>query len=218
MPASILVAISGGGSNLQALVDQCQSGAIPASICAVVSNSPDAYGLTRARQAGIATEALDHRAYSSRDAYDRALMTVIDRYQPDLIVLAGFMRILTPEFVRHYHGRLINIHPSLLPKYRGLNTHQRALDNNDQLQGATVHFVTEELDGGPAIVQGALPILPADDAQSLAKRVLTDIEHQIYPLAVRWFAEGAVRLVAEGVELNGELLPSSGFKFEPEPT
>ena len=194
-PLRVLVLISGSGSNLQALIDA--QGEAPYRIVAVISNVADAYGLERARRAGIPAEVLNHRAFADRAAYDQALGNLIDRYQPALVALAGFMRILTPGFVAHYAGRMMNIHPSLLPKYRGLHTHQRALDAGETVHGASVHFVTDELDGGPLIVQARVPVLPGDDAQTLAARVLTQ-EHRIYPQAVRWFAEGRLRLAEDG--------------------
>lgn len=203
-PLGVLVLISGSGSNLQALIN-AQAEA-PYRIVAVISNVADAFGLERARRAGIPAEVLSHRAFADRAAYDRALSELIDRYAPGLVVLAGFMRILTPGFVARYAGRMMNIHPSLLPKYRGLHTHQRVLEAGDQEHGASVHFVTDELDGGPLIIQARVPVLPSDDAESLAARVLTR-EHRIYPLAVRWFAEGRLMLGADGrPRLDGAVL------------
>jgi phosphoribosylglycinamide formyltransferase-1 len=202
----VVVLISGSGSNLQAIIDGAAAG-LPIEIRAVISNEAQAYGLSRAERAGIATAVLDHRAFNQREEYDRALTALIDQYQPGLVTLAGFMRILTPGFVRHYQGRMFNIHPSLLPKFRGLHTHQRALDAGERLHGASVHFVTEELDGGPLIVQAQVPVLPGDDAERLAARVLQR-EHQIYPLAIKWFAEGRLRLAHQGrVMLDGKTLP-----------
>ena len=201
----VVVLISGSGSNLQAIIDAAAAG-LPFEIRAVISNQAQAYGLTRAAQAGIATAVLDHRPFKQRQAYDQALLKLIDDYRPGLVALAGFMRILTPDFVRHYQGRMFNIHPSLLPKYRGLHTHQRVLDAGDPVHGASVHFVTEELDGGPLIVQAQVPVLAGDDTERLAARVLQR-EHQIYPLAIRWFAEGRLRLDSQGqVTLDGEVL------------
>ncbi len=211
---TILVIISGSGTNLQAIIEGCQQGEIDGSIVAVISNVPEVKGLDRARSAGIEAITLDHRDYYSRDAYDQALAATIDQYQPDLIVLAGFMRILTPEFVNRYPGRLINIHPSLLPKYQGLHTHQRALEAGDQWHGATVHFVTPELDGGPAIIQGAVPVYPGDTEASLAERVQAQVEHQIYPMAVNWCLNKRVELTSKGVTLDGELLPAGGFQYK----
>ncbi len=203
-PLRVLVLISGSGSNLQALID-AQADA-PYRIVAVISNVADAFGLERARRAGIPAEVLSHRVYGDRAAYDQALGDLIDRYEPGLVVLAGFMRILTPDFVARYAGRMMNIHPSLLPKYRGLHTHQRALDAGESEHGASVHFVTDELDGGPVIVQARVLVQPGDDAQTLAVRVLTQ-EHRIYPSAVRWFAEGRLRLDADGrPRLDGAVL------------
>jgi phosphoribosylglycinamide formyltransferase-1 len=183
----VVVLISGNGSNLQAIINAAQEN-LPIEIRAVISNRPKVYGLQRAEQAGIETAVLDHKTYPDRESFDHALIKLIDTYSPGLIVLAGFMRILTTAFVRHFAGRLLNIHPSLLPKYPGLNTHQRALDAQDQLHGASVHFVTEDLDGGPLVTQAQVAVMAHDDADSLAARVLQK-EHQIYPLAIRWFAE-----------------------------
>jgi phosphoribosylglycinamide formyltransferase-1 len=202
----IVVLISGSGSNLQAIIDAAAAG-MPIEVRAVISNQAEAYGLSRAQRAGIATAVLDHRPFEQREDYDLALLNLIDDYQPGLVALAGFMRILTPGLVRHYQGRMFNIHPSLLPKFRGLHTHQRALDAGERLHGASVHFVTEELDGGPLIVQAQVPVLPDDDADRLAARVLQR-EHQIYPLAIKWFAEGRLALSPQGqVELDAKALP-----------
>lgn len=198
----IVVLVSGGGTNLQAVIDAAQDD-LPVVIRAVISNRADAYGLERARRAGIHTEVLEHKGYPDRDAYDAALMALIDRFEPGLVVLAGFMRILTPDFVRHYAGRLLNIHPSLLPKYRGLDTHARALDDGETEHGASVHFVTPDLDAGPLIVQARVPVRPDDTAETLAARVLEQ-EHRIYPQAIRWFAEGRLRLEDDTVYLDGE--------------
>lgn len=209
MPCNVVVLISGSGSNLQALIDSVAHDGNPARIAAVICNRAGAYGLERAKQAGIATELLDHKQFDGREAFDAALIQAIDAYQPDLVVLAGFMRILTPGFVQHYAGRLLNIHPSLLPKHKGLHTHQRAIEAGDSEHGCSVHFVTEELDGGPLVVQAVLPVMADDTAESLAQRVHQQ-EHQIYPLAVRWFAEGRLRLGAQGAMLDGQPLPASG--------
>jgi phosphoribosylglycinamide formyltransferase-1 len=205
----VVVLISGSGSNLQALIDSITSDDHPARIRAVISNRADAFGLERARKAGIDTRVLDHKVYADREAFDAALIEVIDAYAPRLVVLAGFMRILTPGFVRHYQGRLLNIHPSLLPKYKGLHTHQRALEAGDSEHGCSVHFVTEELDGGPLVVQALIPVESDDTPESLAQRVHVQ-EHRIYPLAMRWFAEGRLRLGQDGAELDGQALPPSG--------
>ena len=206
---SIVVLISGSGSNLQAILDACSAGFIAGKVTAVLSNKAKAYGLERAKKAGAKAIVLDHKAYADRAAYDQDLIATIDQHQPDLVVLAGFMRILTPGFVRHYAGRLLNIHPSLLPKYKGLHTHQRALEAGDREHGCSVHFVTEELDGGPLVVQAVVPVESDDSAQTLAQRVHTQ-EHRIYPLAVRWFAEGRLILGDQGALLDGQLLAASG--------
>jgi phosphoribosylglycinamide formyltransferase-1 len=211
MPATcnVVVLLSGTGSNLQALIDSTRTGDSPVRIAAVISNRSDAYGLQRARDAGIETRSLDHKVFEGREAFDSALIELIDTFNPKLVVLAGFMRILSADFVRHYTGRLLNIHPSLLPKYKGLHTHQRALEAGDTEHGCSVHFVTEELDGGPLVVQAVVPVESADSAQTLAQRVHTQ-EHRIYPLAVRWFAEGRLILGDQGALLDGQLLAASG--------
>jgi len=197
-PLSLLVLISGRGSNLKAILDAIRRGELPAVVTAVISDKLRAPGLEYAHQENIDTLALDAADYPDRDSYDRALQGLIDGFEPGLVVLAGFMRILTPAFVHHYQGRLINIHPSLLPELRGLNTHQRAIDKGVKEHGASVHFVTEELDGGPVFVQVRVPVLPDDDAERLAARVLRQ-EHRLYTQAIRWLAEGRV-------SLNGEQL------------
>jgi phosphoribosylglycinamide formyltransferase-1 len=203
-PLRVVVLISGSGSNLQALIDSQDEALF--RIEAVVSNAPGAFGLERARRVGIPALVLDHRDYPSRDAYDTDLQALIDCQRPDLIVLAGFMRILTDAFVAHYAGRMLNIHPSLLPKFRGLRTHQRALDAGERDHGASVHFVTAELDGGPVVLQARVPVEQEDDAARLAARVLTQ-EHLIYPMAVHWFAEGRLRLGPDGTPtLDGQAL------------
>ncbi|HJH18530.1 MAG TPA: phosphoribosylglycinamide formyltransferase [Pseudomonas lactis] len=205
----VVVLLSGTGSNLQALIDSTRTDDSPVRIAAVISNRSDAYGLQRARDAGIDTRSLDHKAFDGREAFDSALIELIDAFNPKLVVLAGFMRILSADFVRHYEGRLLNIHPSLLPKYKGMHTHQRALDAGDSEHGCSVHFVTEELDGGPLVVQAVVPVESGDSAQTLAQRVHTQ-EHRIYPLAVRWFAEGRLILGDQGALLDGQLLAASG--------
>ncbi|WDY59230.1 phosphoribosylglycinamide formyltransferase [Pseudomonas sp. PSKL.D1] len=211
---NVVVLLSGSGSNLQALIDSASHGDGPVRIRAVVSNRADAYGLQRAAAVGIDTAVLDHKAFDGREAFDAALMACIDGFTPDLVVLAGFMRILSGDFVRHYQGRLLNIHPSLLPKYKGLHTHQRALEAGDAEHGCSVHFVTEELDGGPLVVQAVVPVASGDTAESLAQRVHHQ-EHQIYPLAVRWFAEGRLRLGESGALLDGQPLPATGHLIRP---
>ncbi|QXH37002.1 phosphoribosylglycinamide formyltransferase [Pseudomonas muyukensis] len=209
MPCNVVVLLSGSGSNLQALIDSNNSSDSPARIGAVISNRADAYGLERARAAGIETAVLSHSGFEGREAFDAALMALIDGFKPDLVVLAGFMRILSGDFVRHYQGRLLNIHPSLLPKYKGLHTHQRALEAGDAEHGCSVHFVTEELDGGPLVVQAVVPVATDDTPEALAQRVHRQ-EHLIYPLAVRWFADGRLRLGEQGALLDGQPLAASG--------
>lgn len=201
---NIVILISGRGSNMEALIAERDAGRLPVNIAAVISNRPDAKGLETAAKAGIATRCLDHKAFADRAAFDTALAACIDEFAPDLVVLAGFMRILTPDFVRHYEGRLFNIHPSLLPSFPGLHTHQRALDEGVRIHGCTVHFVTAELDHGPVVIQAAVPVLDGDDEAALAARVLRQ-EHRIYPQAVRWFAEGRLSLVDGRVQVAGDM-------------
>ena len=189
----IVILISGRGSNMRAIVQRAAEQDWPARVVAVVCNRADAAGLAFARERGIATAVVDHKAYAERAAFDAALAEAVDTYAPDLVVLAGFMRILGEGFVRRYAGRLLNIHPSLLPAFPGLHTHRRALEAGCKLVGATVHFVTSELDHGPIVMQSAVPVLPGDDEERLAERVLAT-EHVIYPQAVRWFVEGQLRL------------------------
>jgi phosphoribosylglycinamide formyltransferase-1 len=201
----IVILISGSGSNLQAILDQCSKNEIHGQVLAVISNRPNVMGLQRAVKAGVDAITLDHTQFESRESFDSTLMERIDNYRPDLIVLAGFMRILTKPFVNHYIGRMINIHPSLLPKYPGLNTHQRALDAGDSKAGATVHFVTPELDGGPLIASSAVDIGPEDDLQSLNRKVLA-AEHHLYPTVIQWICNDSLTF-AEGLpRLNGETL------------
>jgi len=188
---------------MQALVEACRREGWPAEVCAVVANKPDAAGLAWAREQGIATAAVSHRAYASREAFDAALAEQIDRYEPDCVLLAGFMRVLTPGFVNRYAGRLVNIHPSLLPAFPGLYTHAQALATGVQAHGCTVHFVTPLLDHGPIIAQGMVPVRGDDTPERLAERVLR-VEHQVYPAAVRWIVEGRVRLTSDQrVEVEG---------------
>lgn len=212
-PMRVVVLISGSGSNLQALIDGVAQGELPVEIAAVVSNRPEVMGLTRAQTAGIPTQVLDHKNFATRDDFDAELIRIIDTYTPELVVLAGFMRILTPAFTAHYLGRMLNIHPSLLPKYQGLHTHQRAIDAGETHHGVSVHFVTAELDGGPVAIQAKVPVLATDDATSLAKRVQQQ-EHVIYPMAVKWFAEGRLKMVGGKAELDGELLGEGGYQIE----
>ncbi|PPE65625.1 phosphoribosylglycinamide formyltransferase [Caldimonas caldifontis] len=189
----IVILISGRGSNMEAIVQACEAEQWRARIAAVISNRPDAKGLQFAASRGIPTAVVDHTQHASREAFDAELARVIDGYRPDVVALAGFMRILTARFVQHYHGRLVNIHPSLLPAFPGLHTHRRALEAGCKLAGATVHLVTPELDHGPIIIQAAVPVLPSDTEDSLAERVLAK-EHLIYPRAVRWMVDGVLDL------------------------
>ena len=193
-PKRIVVLISGNGRNLQAIIDACAAGQINGRIVGVISNKADAYGLIRASNAGIPTWVIPHQDYPDRDTFDRAIQQQIDSLEADLVVLAGFMRILTDDFVRHYLGRMLNIHPSLLPKYPGLNTHQRALDAGDSEHGATVHFVTPELDAGPTVLQHSLTITTDDTAESLATRVMEEIELGLYPAAIARFCDETIAL------------------------
>jgi phosphoribosylglycinamide formyltransferase-1 len=192
MPAPVVILISGRGSNLQAIIDEMQAGTLPVRIAAVISNNPAAAGLERARAAAIKTQVVDHRHFASRTAFELALRDAIDVHAPSLVVLAGFMRILGTEFISHYRGRMINIHPSLLPAFPGLDTHARAIESGAIEHGATVHFVTDQVDGGPIIAQAVLPVLPDDTVESLQARVLKE-EHRLYPRAIRWFVEGRLR-------------------------
>ena len=193
----IVILISGRGSNMQAIVERCAAEGWPAQVVAVISNKAQAAGLDWAAERGLATASLDHRLFPDRAAFDAGLAQLIDGYAPDVVVLAGFMRILTEGFVRHYAGRLLNIHPSLLPAFGGLHTHRRAIEAGCKVAGATVHFVTPELDHGPIVMQAVVPVLPDDDEDRLAERVLTQ-EHVIYPQAVRWFVQDQLRLEANG--------------------
>ncbi|AYY81007.1 MULTISPECIES: phosphoribosylglycinamide formyltransferase [Proteus] len=185
---NIVVLISGNGSNLQAIIDACRANKITGNVVAVLSNKANAYGLERAKQADIPAYFVDPTQFNDSADYDKALIEKIDVYQPDIVVLAGFMRILSPAFVAHYQHKLLNIHPSLLPKYPGLHTHRQVLANKDPFHGVTVHFVTEELDGGPMIIQARIPVFPDDTEQSLQARIQIE-EYRIYPLAIRWLAE-----------------------------
>ncbi len=212
MSHHIAVLVSGSGTNLQAIIDAQQSGQLPVRISVVLSNRQDAYALERAKQAGIPTVVVEHKAFPTREAFDEAMIQALAPYPIDTLVLAGFMRILTPVFVNHFHGRLLNVHPSLLPRYRGLNTHQRALDNHDEVHGCSIHFVSDELDGGPLVAQAQVPVLASDSAATLAERVHKS-EHLLYPKVLYWRATHALMLTNEGVTLNGELLPTTGVTF-----
>ena len=210
---NIVVLISGGGTNLQAIIDACKSENYPGNVVGVISNKADAYGLTRAENAGIAHGVLSHKDFDCRENYAQALIKKIDSYQADVIVLAGFMRILTPDFVQHYQGKLINIHPSLLPKYQGLHTHQRAIDAGDKEHGVSIHYVTEELDGGPVILQAKVPIFDGDTAEELALRV-HEQEHRIYPLVIKWCCNQRISMQNDKVLFEGDTLPASGYASE----
>jgi phosphoribosylglycinamide formyltransferase-1 len=191
MSCRTAILISGSGTNLQAFIDAVAAGDLDLDLCVVFSNRPDAFGLERAKKAGIPTACIRHSNYPDRESFDRAVIEELDQFNPDLLILAGFMRILSPMFVDHYEGRILNIHPALLPKYPGLNTHQRALDAGDEWHGSTVHFVTEELDGGPRILQGRLRVDPEETADELQTRVQA-VEHQIYPEAAGLVGSGRV--------------------------
>ena len=199
------VLISGSGSNLQSFIDRATDGRISLDLAVVFSNRPDAYGLTRAREAGIDTACIEHGDFESREAFDQAVAAELDNWQPQLLILAGFMRILSPWLVNHYEGRILNIHPALLPLYPGLDTHQRVLDAGDEYHGSTVHFVTEELDGGPRILQGRLRVAPTTDPVELMARVQR-IEHQIYPAAADWFARDRLEFRNGAAWLDGKRL------------
>ena len=201
----IVVLISGNGGNLRAIIDHCNDGEISAEVVAVISNVQSAFGLERARSAGIDAHCLDHREFVSRSAFDEALAVLVEGFRPDLVVLAGFMRVLSPSFVDHFAGRLVNIHPSLLPRYPGLDTHKRAIADGAKEHGATVHFVTRDLDAGPVIIQGQVEVLEDDSEHTLAARV-HEIEHRIYPEAVSWFASGRLRLQDDVALLDGQPL------------
>ncbi len=202
--ARIVALVSGQGRNLQALIDACGAGRIDGRFVGVLSNRAAAPALERARTAGIATQVVPHEDYPSREAFDTAMAARIDELQPDVIVLAGFMRVLGDAFVRRYKGRMINVHPSLLPRYPGLRTHQRALEAGDAEHGATVHFVTEELDGGAPVIQGRVSVQPQDTPETLAGRVMNEVEIRILPQTVAWMAEGALSLRDSRAVLRGE--------------
>ncbi len=213
-PSRIVILISGSGSNMLAIAKACMTPEIDANIVAVISNRPGVAGLDRAKELNIPAQALDHTAYATREEFDINLIRAIDEHSPDLIVLAGFMRILTPDFVRRYKGRLINIHPSLLPKYKGLNTHKRALEAGDKEHGVTVHFVSEDLDGGANIIQAVVPVLDDDSEKTLQGRVQIQ-EHVIYPIAVKWLAEGRLSMIKGDAYFDNEPLPETGLQLTP---
>ncbi|RMA81385.1 phosphoribosylglycinamide formyltransferase [Umboniibacter marinipuniceus] len=210
----IIVLASGSGTNLQAIIDADQRNAFAGNVVGVISNVPTARCLTRAEEHGIKSVAIDHTQFGSREEFEAQLSEAVDAFAPDLIILAGFMRILTPVFVDKYLGKLINIHPSLLPKYPGLNTHQRAIDAGDEFAGATVHYVTAELDGGPPIIQGKTPIDPDMTAKSLAERILFDVEHHIFPVAVSWFCDNRLRYENGRALLDNKVIDNSGILWK----
>ncbi|HDM8221007.1 phosphoribosylglycinamide formyltransferase [Vibrio owensii] len=210
---NIVVLISGNGSNLQAILEACEANMPNAQVAAVFSNKADAYGLERAKQFDVNGHFVDPKAFESREDFDAELMKQIDEYQPDVIVLAGYMRILSSAFVSHYLGKMINIHPSLLPKYPGLHTHQRAIEAGDKEHGTSVHFVTEELDGGPVVLQAKVPVFEDDDADALAARVQTQ-EHNIYPMVTKWLVEGRLSMTEGKAYLDGFELGAHGYAAE----
>ncbi|MEQ3640428.1 MAG: phosphoribosylglycinamide formyltransferase [Alteromonas sp.] len=209
----LCVLISGNGSNLQAIIDAIAAGRLNAVVSGVISNRPNAYGLERAADAGIEAICLDHTDFDDRASYDAALRAQIEAFGADCVVLAGFMRILTPEFVDAFAGKLVNIHPSLLPKYKGLHTHQRAIDNGDEEHGVSVHFVTPELDGGPVIIQCRVPVFEDDVASDLAERV-QEQERRIYPLVLSWFSAGRLSMRDNKAILDEQELPETGYANE----
>ena len=205
---NIVVLISGQGRNLQALIDHAKAGNIRGCVVAVMSNRADAAGLSRAKEAGVPSQVLAHTQFATRDAFDAALADAIEQHRPDIVALAGFMRVLGGAFIERFHGKLLNIHPSLLPKYPGLKTHERALEARDPEHGASVHFVTPQVDGGPVAVQGRLRVQGDDTPQALAERVMQEIELKIYPQAVAWMASDDLRLDRERVIFRGAALES----------
>lgn len=207
----IIILISGNGSNLQAIIDAISAGKLNAEICAVISDQPDAFGLERAQKANIPTHIIESKEHPDRKAYDEALLKLFDHYKVELIILAGFMRIIGDDLVKQYYGKILNIHPALLPKYRGLNTHARVLEAGDKEHGTTVHFVSEELDAGPNIVHAKLDVHGDDNPESLKKRI-QGLEHKLYPEVIQWFAEKRIKLVGDHVELDGSKLPTDGVK------
>ncbi|MBF0152571.1 MAG: phosphoribosylglycinamide formyltransferase [Magnetococcales bacterium] len=209
------VLISGSGSNLQALIDRSADGTIPGRIALVISNEPDAFGLQRAEKAAIPTRVIDHRAFPNRTAFEKAMADALDAAQVDLVCLAGFMRVLTPWFVRHYQGRLLNIHPALLPAFPGLHVQQKALDTGVRFSGATVHFVVEDVDAGPIVVQAVVPVHPEDDAPALSARILQQ-EHRIFPLAVRLFAQKRLKVQGRRVIILNHVSDPSVAVINPE--
>ncbi|MBA5237583.1 phosphoribosylglycinamide formyltransferase [Pectobacterium aroidearum] len=210
---NIVVLISGHGSNLQALIDACKNGRLKGKIVAVFSNNAEAYGLERAQNADIPTCVLNPEDFADRAAFDAALANEIEQYEPALVVLAGYMRILSPEFVAQFAGKMLNIHPSLLPKYPGLHTHSKALENGDREHGTSVHFVTDELDGGPLILQAKVPVFSDDTEESLSERVKTH-EHTIYPMVINWFLNGRLVMRDNEAWLDSVRIPPQGYAAE----
>lgn len=206
----LVVLISGSGTNLQAIMDACEDGYIAGEVVGVISNKPGVKGLERAEKAGIPTAVLPHTDFDTREAYDAELQMVIDSFQPDYVILAGFMRILTPAITEHFAGRMLNIHPSLLPKYKGIKTHERALAAGDREHGVSVHFVTAELDGGPVILQARVPVFKGDEVSDLQERV-HEQEHRIYPLVIQWLCTGRLMLTDKGAVLDNEVLGPAGY-------
>lgn len=206
----IVILASGSGSNAQAIIDACAKGTIQGAVVKLITNVPSAYALERATSANIEASCIDHKTFADRDTFDAALSTEIDQAEPDVIVLAGFMRILSEGFVKKYLGKLLNIHPSLLPKYPGLNTHKRAIENNDEEHGTSVHFVTPELDGGPVILQAKVPVFEDDTAEELASRVLVQ-EHKIYPIVVNWLCNERIALTNMKAYFDEMELPECGY-------
>lgn len=205
-PARLVVLISGTGRNLQAILEATRLGRIPAAVTAVISNKPEAAGLAYAQAATVPVAVIDHRDYTDRVAFEAALSVEIDRHSPDFVALAGFMRILGSEFVQRYRGRLLNIHPSLLPKYPGLRTHSRVLADRENWHGASVHFVTDAVDGGPVILQGRVAVLANDTVESLSDRIMNDVETLIYPQALAWACAGRLEMRSEQIVLDGQTL------------
>ncbi|GKW15947.1 phosphoribosylglycinamide formyltransferase [Pectobacterium actinidiae] len=210
---NIVVLISGHGSNLQALIDACKNGRLKGKIAAVFSNNAEAYGLERAQNADIPTCVLNPKDFADRAAFDAALANEIKQYEPALVILAGYMRILSPEFVAQFAGKMLNIHPSLLPKYPGLHTHRKALENGDREHGTSVHFVTDELDGGPLILQAKVPVFSDDTEESLSERVKTH-EHTIYPMVINWFLNGRLVMRDNEAWLDSVRIPPQGYAAE----
>jgi len=214
----LVVLISGQGRNLQAILDAAAAGTLPANVAGVVSNKADAAGLERARCAGVPAHVVPHADYAERSAFDAALLAQVEQLRPDIVAMAGFMRVLGDPIIARLKGRIVNIHPSLLPKYPGLRTHRRALEAGDAEHGASVHFVTEQLDGGPVAIQGRFSVRPQDDEATLAERVMQEVELKIYPQALAWMARGELRLVADRVQFRSRPLsaPLGLADLEPE--